>query len=224
MVCWPRSYYSGPNNISHHKSSAAKWLLYCYGARSRSSEPLKLYQQTHEKHKYKLFQWKYFLTQQLFIEFLSWRPMKALRLWVARASLTNQSLIESRLYEYFVRDIIVNKTFLFIRALNWIEWRRLVIMMADLRDWGSLVMNGLSWAQSISRVESENAIPQLEMIHSGKPRSLECQPLQSSHITSRNISCMNELQRFYEWLSLIRHIIWLFRNQQTLSHSISVSL
>ena len=121
--------------------------------------------------------------------------MKALCLWVAQAWLTNQSLIESRLYEYFVRDIIVNKTFLFIGALNWIEWRRLVIMMANLRDWGSLVMNGPSWAQSISRVESENAIPQLEMIHSGKPRFLACQPMHSSHITSSNILCMNELQR-----------------------------
>ena len=44
--------------------------------------------------------------------------MKALCLWVGQASLTNQSLIESELYEYLVRDIIVNKIFLSIVSQN----------------------------------------------------------------------------------------------------------
>lgn len=111
---------------------------------------------------------------------------------MSSAALTNQGLIESRLYEYFDHDIIVKTTFWFVRALNF-EWRR-VFMMADLRDQASaLVMNGLCWAQSISGGESENAIPQLEMIHSVKPRFLECQPLQSSHINNKKIR--------YEWTS-----------------------
>ena len=206
MVCQPKSYSPGPNNIFYYKSLATKWLLWSPSSRQQQdlslSELSKLYQQTHEKHKYELCQWKYFFSQQqLFIEFLSWF-MKAF--W---ASLTNQGLIESRLYEYFGRDII---------------WRRLV-MMADLRDrrkilkmiWmkeasydgGSpwprlvLVMNGRWWAVSSinqrRRIRECNPATRDDKFRQATVFRAKCRPLQSSDITNTNILCMNEFQRWW---------------------------
>ena len=154
------------------------------------SELLKLYQQTHEKHKYELCQWKYFFfsKQQLFIEILSWRPFE-----FGCANQPRSNWIET-LWIFWPRYNCKNNILICPTLEFWMKDRRL-FMMADLRDQASaLVMNGLCWAQSISGGESENAIPQREMIHSVKPRFLECQPLQSSHINNKKIGR-------YEWTS-----------------------
>ena len=121
----------------------------------------------------------FFSKQQLFIEILSWRPFE-----FGCANQPRSNWIET-LWIFWPRYNCKNNILICPTLEFWMKDRRL-FMMADLRDQASaLVMNGLCWAQSISGGESENAIPQLEMIHSVKPRFLECQPLQSSHINNK---------------------------------------
>ena len=181
--------------LSQEPAPATKWLLCCYRPNA-PRQPLdraylnswscinKLMGYTNTKfameniifHQYNSYSWI------LYHEGLS--------SWPGLANQPGSNRIET-LWIFCPR---YNCQFLFI--LKWIEWRRLV-MMADLRDRASaLVMNGLRSAQSISQGESENAIPQLKMIHSGKPRFFDCQPLQSSLMTNSNILCMNELRSY----------------------------
>ena len=123
--------------ISPSQEPAAKWLLYCYGAQHPLDRAHLNYCSCINKlmrnANINFFNENIFTTTIIHRIFI----MKALCLWVGQASLTNQSLIESELYEYLVRDIIVNKIFLSIVSQNipifpkWIEWRRLVTSYYD---------------------------------------------------------------------------------------------